>query len=74
MFISISRQYGTCHGCCHPDVPGMAIQCRMLMMADQSSGYNSFQTLSLQIRDVFKRVRIWFPPYQDVSSYLLPNL
>jgi len=24
----------TCCGCCHPDVSGMAIQCRMLMMTE----------------------------------------
>ena len=48
----------TCRGCCRPDVPGMAIQCRMLMMADQSSVYDSFQTPSLRLRGVFERANV----------------
>jgi len=38
----------TCRGCCRPDVPGMTIQYRMLMMADQSSGRDSSQIPSLR--------------------------
>jgi len=48
----------TCRGCCRPDVPGMMIQDRTLMMADQSSGHNSFQTPSLRIRRVFERANV----------------
>ncbi len=41
-----------CCECCCPDVLGIIIQYRMLMMADQSSEHNSFKTPSLQIRHV----------------------
>ena len=56
----------TCRGCCRSDVPGMIIQDRMLMMADQYSGHNSFQTPSLvRLRRVFERENVGFPSYQD---------
>ena len=48
----------TCCGCCRPDVPGMMIQDRMLMMADQSSGHGSSQTPSLRLRRVFERAEV----------------
>jgi len=47
-----------CHGCCLPDAPGMAIQYRMLMMANQSSGHDSSQTPSLRIRHVSERAKV----------------
>jgi len=55
----------TCCGCCRPDVLGMIIQYRMLMMADQSSGHDSSQTPSLRIRRSFERANVGFPSYQD---------
>jgi len=61
----------TCRGCCRPDVPGMMIQDRMLMMADQSSGHDSFQTPSLRTRHVFERANVGFPSYQDASKLLI---
>jgi len=48
----------TCCGCCHPDISSMIIQDRMLMMADESSGLNSFQTPSLRLRRVFERANV----------------
>jgi len=35
------------HRCCLPDISGIAIQYKMLIMANQSLGYNSSQTSSL---------------------------
>ena len=61
----------TCHGCCCPDVPGMIIQYRMLMMADQSSGHDSSQIPSLRIRRVFERANVGFPSYQDAWKLLI---
>ena len=61
----------TCHRCCRPDVPGMIIQDRMLMMAGQSSGYDSSQTPSLQLRHVFERANVGFPSYQDAWKLLI---
>ena len=61
----------TCRGCCHPDVPGMIIQYRMLMMADQSSGHDSFEAPSLRTRRVFERANVGFPSYQDASKLLI---
>ena len=58
-------------GCCYPDVPGMIIQYRMLMMADQSSGRNFFQTPSPRLRRVSERANIWFPSYQDAWKLLI---
>ena len=56
---------------CRPDVPGMIIQCRMLMMADQSSGQDSSQTPSLRLRRVFERANVEFPSYQDAWKLLI---
>jgi len=61
----------TCRGCCCPDVPGIIIQYRMLMMADQSSGHDSFQTPSLRLRRVFERANVGFPSYQDAWKLLI---
>jgi len=61
----------TCRGCCRPDVSGMAIQCRMLMMTDQSSGHNSSQTPSLRIRRVSERANVGFPSYQDAWKLII---
>jgi len=60
----------TCRGCCRPDVSGMIIQDRMLMMADQSSAHDSFQTPSLRIRRVLERANVGFPSYQDAWKLL----
>ena len=48
----------TCRGGCRPDVPGMTIQDRMLMMADKSSGHDSSSTPSLQIRHISERAEV----------------
>jgi len=72
--IKVIWDFITCRGCCRPDVPGMAIQCRMLMMADQSSGHGSSQTPSLQLRRVFERANVGFTSYQMLGNCLLPNL
>jgi len=60
-----------CRGCCHPDVSGIIIQYRILMMADQSSGHNSFQTPSLQLRHISERANVGFPSYQDAWKLLI---
>jgi len=61
----------TCRGCCCPDVPGIIIQYRMLMMADQSSGHDSFQTPSLRLRRASKRANVGFPSYQGAWKLLI---
>ena len=61
----------TCHRCCRPDVSGMIIQDRMLMMADQSSGHDSSQTPSLRLRHVFERENVGFPSCQDAWKLLI---
>jgi len=61
----------TCCGCYCLNVPGMAIQDRILMMADQSSGHNSFQTPSLRTRHVFEIANVGFPFYQDAWKLLI---
>ena len=71
--IKVICNFITCRGCCRPDVPGMAIQCRILMMADQSSGHDSSQTPSLRIRRVFERANVGFPSIRMLGNCLLPN-
>ena len=49
----------------------MIIQDRMLMTADQSSGHNSSQTPSLQLRHTFERANVGFLSYQDAWKLLI---
>jgi len=49
----------------------MMIQDRMLMMADESSGHDSFETPSLRTRRVFEIANVGFPSYQDAWKLLI---
>jgi len=69
--IKVIWDFVICCGCCRPDVPGMIIQYRMLMMADQSSGCNFFQTPFPRLRHVSERSNVRFLSYQDAWKLLI---
>jgi len=51
----------TCHGCSRLDIPGMAIQYKMLIRAEEnllSLVHGSSQTPSLRIRFASKRAKV----------------